>query len=140
MGAKANADKLNAIAGAATAKLNDAKKATAEGMIAKIDNAQCTKHAGCKGMDGYCCPTLNFAKMHLGSAKLDGAQLACCGGSAELAAELASETFADKKIVESDGFGSGAMMPSAMFGSTLTLAALKLAGRKEDEGATYQTM
>merc|ERR1711976_217719 len=115
--AKANADKLNAIAGAATKKLNDAKKkaeeeaaaaklkeeaeekvvaekneeaakiqaaadkelreantkkAAAEGMIAKIDNAQCTKHAGCKGMEGYCCPTLNFAKMHLGSAKLDG--------------------------------------------------------------------
>merc|ERR1712217_220595 len=84
--AKAPADKLNSIAGAATKKLNDAKqaadkdlkdatekKAAAEGMIAKIDNAQCAKHSGCKGMEGYCCPTLNFAKMHLGSAKLDGA-------------------------------------------------------------------
>merc|ERR1712083_320883 len=154
--AQANADKLNAIAGAATAKLNAAKKkaeeeaaaaklkedaeekvvaakneeaakikaaadkelkeanekkATAEGMIAKISNAQCAKHAGCKGMEGYCCPTLNFAKMHLGSAKLDGAQLACCGGSAELASEAADVTFAaNEQIAESDGFGSGAMM------------------------------
>merc|ERR1712014_424334 len=134
--AKANADKLNKIAGAATAKLNDAKKkaeeeaaaaklkedaeekvvaaknadaakiqaaadkelkeanakkAAAEGMIAKIDNAQCAKHAGCKGLDGYCCPTLNFAKMHLGSAKLDGAQLGCCGSATEMNIETPIE-------------------------------------------------
>merc|ERR1712217_235884 len=109
-------------------------------MIAKIDNAQCTKHAGCKGMDGYCCPTLNFAKMHLGSAKLDGAQLACCGGSAELASEPAYEKFADNKIIESDGFGLGGMLLAAICGSSLTLAALQLSRRKEDQTATYQTM
>merc|ERR1711948_120540 len=127
--AKANADKLNAIAGAATKKLNDAKKkaeeeaaaaklkedaeekvvaaknadaakiqaaadkelkeanrkkAAAEGMITKIDNAACAKHAGCKGLDGYCCPTLDFNKMHLGSSELSGASLGCCGGASEL--------------------------------------------------------
>merc|ERR1712157_363092 len=115
------------------------KKATAEGMIAKIDNAQCTKHAGCKGMEGYCCPTLNFAKMHLGSAKLDGVSLACCGGSEDLASEAVVETLAEKQIVESDGFGSGAVLLSAICGSALTLAALKLSTRKEDQSATYQT-
>merc|ERR1712176_873855 len=183
--AQANADKLNAIAGAATKKLNDAKKkaeeeaaaaklkedaeekvvaaknkeaakiqaaadkelkeanakkAAAEGMIAKIDNAQCSKHTGCKGLEGYCCPTLNFAKMHLGSAKLDGAQLGCCGGSMELDSETPDSALAEERIVESDGFGAGAIVLSAVFGSALTLAALRLSSRKEDESATYQTM
>merc|ERR1712039_170713 len=182
--AKDHADKLNAIAGAATKKLNDAKKkaeeeaaaaqlkeeaeekvvaaknkeaakiqatadkelkdatekkAAAEGMIAKIDNAQCAKHSGCKGMEGYCCPTLNFAKMHLGSAKLDGATLACCGGSTELHAEAVGIAFADT-IGENDGFGASAMMLSAMCGSAMTLAAIRLLARKDDPSETYQTM
>merc|ERR1711972_183698 len=69
----AEAAKIQAAADKELKEAN-AKKAAAEGMIAKIDNAQCAKHAGCKGLEqnGYCCPTLNFAKMHLGSAKLDG--------------------------------------------------------------------
>jgi len=183
--AKAHADKLNAIAGAATKKLNDAKqaaekdaaaaqlkeeaeekvvaaknkeaakiqatadkelkdatekKAAAEGMIAKIDNAQCAKHSGCKGMEGYCCPTLNFAKMHLGSAKLDGASLACCGSATELDTETPDMTLADSHSVESDGFGVGAIILSAVCGSALTMAAARLSTRKEDQSATYQTM
>merc|ERR1712039_540706 len=113
----------------------NAKKAAAEGMIAKIDNAQCAKHAGCKGMEGYCCPTLNFAKMHLGSAKLDGATLACCGGSTELHAEAFADTTG-----ENDGFGASAMMLSAMCGSAMTLTAIRLLARKDDPSATYQTM
>merc|ERR1711870_109466 len=31
------------------------KKAAAEGMITKISNAKCSKHAGCTGLEGYCC-------------------------------------------------------------------------------------
>merc|ERR1712194_831809 len=183
--AKANADTLNAIAGAATKKLNDAKKnaeeeaaaaklkedaeekvvaaknaetakiqaaadkelkeanekkTTAEGMIAKIDNAQCKKHTGCKGLEGYCCPTLNFAKMHLGSAKLDGESLGCCGGSTELDSETPDASLAENHMVQSDGFGAGAIMLSAMCGSALTMAALRLSTRKEDQSAPYQTM
>merc|ERR1712083_1165882 len=80
----------------------NAKKAAAEGMIAKIDNAQCAKHAGCKGLEGYCCPTLNFAKMHLGSAKLDGASLGCCGSSMELDTESPDLALEDH-TVQSDG-------------------------------------
>merc|ERR1712151_1371256 len=130
--AQATADKLNDIAGAATKKLNDAKKKAqeeaaaaaiqekaeekvvaaktaeankiaaeaatamaiatkkknaAEAVLKKIDNAACAKHAGCKGLEGYCCPTLNFSKMHLGSSHLDGENLGCCGGASELESE-----------------------------------------------------
>merc|ERR1712217_786400 len=172
--AKEHADKLNAIAGAATKKLNDAKKkaeaeekvvaakndeaakiqaaadkelkeanekkATAEGMLKKIDNAQCVKHSGCKGMEGYCCPTLNFAKMHLGSAKLDGAALACCGSSTELDSETPDVTLANNHSVESDGFGVSAIILSAVCGSALTMAGLRLSSRKEDQSSPYQTM
>merc|ERR1712113_214173 len=161
MGAKAKADKLNAIAGAATAKLNEAKraeaakiqaaadkelkeantkKATAEAMIKKIENAACAKHAGCKGLVGYCCPTLNTNKMHLGSTKLDGANLGCCGGSTEMADEAADMASADDRSIAPDGFGSGAMMLSALCGSAVTLAALRLTTRKQDQSASYQTM
>merc|ERR1711870_218087 len=180
--AKDHADKLNAIAGAATKKLNDAKKkaeeeaaaaklkedaeekvvaakndeaakiqaaankelkeanekkATAEGMLKKIDNAQCVKHSGCKGMEGYCCPTLNFAKMHLGSAKLDGAALACCGSSTELDSETPDVALAHDHSIKSDGFGVGAIIFSAVCGSALTMASVRLSARKEDESATY---
>jgi len=61
-----------------------AKKTAAEGMLSKIDNAQCKKHTGCSGLEGYCCPTLNTNKMHLGSTKLDGAMLGCCGSAMEM--------------------------------------------------------
>merc|ERR1712003_571561 len=130
--AQAKADKLNDIAGAATKKLNDAKKKAqeeaaaaaiqakaeekvvdaknaeakkiaaeaatamatatkkknaAEAVLKKIDNAACAKHAGCKGLEGYCCPTLDFDKMHLGSSQLAGESLGCCGGASELEIE-----------------------------------------------------
>merc|ERR1711972_912015 len=135
----AEAAKIRAAADKELKEANE-KKAAAEGMIAKIDNAQCAKHAGCKGLEGYCCPTLNFAKMHLGSAKLDGAQLGCCGGSTELDSETPDLALVENGIVQSDGFGAGAMMLSAMCGSALTLAALHLSTSKGEQTAPYQTM
>merc|ERR1711979_137564 len=81
---QAKADKVSSEA--------ETKKAAAEAMLKKIDNAKCTKHAGCKGLTGYCCPTLNTNKMHLGSTRLDGENLGCCGAVAEI--ELA-ETIGD---------------------------------------------
>merc|ERR1711920_269186 len=77
------AEKIKAAAEKSTHEAN-VKKAAAEAMLKQIDNAQCAKHAGCKGLTGYCCPTLNTNKMHLGSTKLDGENLGCCGAVAEL--------------------------------------------------------
>merc|ERR1712232_1420301 len=131
------AAKIQAEADKTVAEANK-KKAAAEGMITKIDNAQCAKHAGCKGLDGYCCPTLDFAKMHLGSAKLDGAQLGCCGGSTELDSETPAVALPESQTVQADGFGAGAILLSAVGGSALTMAALRLSARKEDQSATYQ--
>merc|ERR1711874_959707 len=133
---QANADKLNAVAGAAVKKLNDEKKTAqeaaaaaalkakaeeavvaakkkeaaeiqaeankaeasalkkkeeAESMVEKIKNADCKKHPGCKGLAGYCCPTLNFNQMHLGSVKLAGAKLGCCNSATEIETETALE-------------------------------------------------
>merc|ERR1712060_1014788 len=96
-------DEAAKIQAAADKELKEAneKKATAQGMLKKIDNAQCAKHPGCKGMEGYCCPTLNFAKMHLGSAKLDGASLACCGSATELDTETPDLALVEDHTVES---------------------------------------
>jgi len=134
------AAKIQAEADKTVAEANK-KKAAAEGMITKIDNAQCAKHAGCKGLDGYCCPTLDFAKMHLGSAKLSGPVLGCCGSATELNIETPTE-LADvgDQSTEADGFGASAMLLSALCGSALTMAALRLSKRKEEQGASYQTM
>merc|ERR1712113_596407 len=123
------------IQAAADKELKEAnkKKAAAEGMISKINNAQCSKHAGCKGLEGYCCPTLNFAKMHLGSAKLSGPVLGCCGTATELNMETSTklEAVGDHNT-ESDGFGASAILFSALFGSALTMAPLRLWKRKEE--------
>merc|ERR1712003_185948 len=79
----AEAKKIAAEAAAAMATATK-KKNAAEAVLKKIENAACAKHAGCKGLEGYCCPTLNFNKMHLGSSHLDGASLGCCGGASEV--------------------------------------------------------
>merc|ERR1712061_850326 len=91
----------------------NAKKAAAERVLAKIDNAACAKHPGCKGLAGYCCPTLNFGKMHLGSAKLDGANLGCCGG-AEMESEIEDMALIEDHTLESKNFDTGAMVLSAI--------------------------
>jgi len=186
--AQATADKLNAIAGAATKKLNDAKKASeevaaaaklkeqaeektvaaknaeaakikaaadkvvneatakktaAEGMLSKIDNAQCKKHTGCSGLEGYCCPTLNTNKMHLGSTKLDGESLGCCGAAVEMAAqpsvELASS--GDQTSSSNSGdFGVLSMLLAAACGSAVTAMVFKLSSPKEEKIGVYQVM
>merc|ERR1712083_1110998 len=71
------------------------KKDAANAMLASIKKAKCSAHPGCKGLAGYCCPTIDYSHMHLGgtSSKLSGPQLGCCGGTEEEAVEVqASET------------------------------------------------
>merc|ERR1711870_11273 len=48
------------------------KKGKAEEMVRKIKKAECAQNPGCKGLTGYCCPTLDFNHMHLGNVKLAG--------------------------------------------------------------------
>merc|ERR1712203_357295 len=117
-----------------------AKKSAAEGVLAKIDNAACAKHSSCKGLTGYCCPTLNFGKMHLGSAKLDGENLGCCGGAEMENEEVEDMALVEDRTFESNNFGTGAMVLSAICGSAPTLAAVRLSTRKEEQPATYQSM
>merc|ERR1712151_696816 len=105
-----------------------AKQAAAQSMIKKIENAQCSKHAGCKGLTGYCCPTLNTNKMHLGSQKLDGENLGCCGAAEEIAAV--------STVPETTPFSAvSIMLFSAMAGSALTVAAVKLLSGKDTANA-----
>merc|ERR1712232_1410512 len=172
--AQAKADKLNDIAGAATKKLNDAKKKAqeeaaaaaiqekaeekvvaaktaeankiaAEAVLKKIDNAACAKHAGCKGLEGYCCPTLNFSKMHLGSSHLDGENLGCCGGASELESEEVEALSANSKSEAAPhefghGFGLSYVFLAFVVGSAVTAAVLKSFSRPAGNGAEYQYM
>merc|ERR1711862_42734 len=73
--------KARADAAASHAK---AKRDAADAMLKKIDNSQCKKHIGCANLEGYCCPTLNFNSMHLGSAELAGVNLGCCNAAEEI--------------------------------------------------------
>merc|ERR1712176_1155844 len=185
--AQAKADKLNDIAGAATKKLNDAKKKAeeeaeaaaiqakaeekvvaaknaeakkiaaeaaaamasatkkkdaAEAVLKKIDNAACSKHAGCKGLVGYCCPTLDFNKMHLGSSELSGASLGCCGGASELEIQEVEEV--DAMSTESansvQDFGLSSVLLAFVTGSAVSAAALKAFSRRTGNDAEYQNM
>jgi len=140
---EANNKEAAKIKAAADKKVQEAneKKAAAEGMISKINNAQCKKHEACKHLDGYCCPTIDFSTTHLGSTKLNGPVLGCCGTATELNIETPTELAAvGDHSTQSDGFGASAMLLSALCGSALTMAALRISKRKEEQGASYQTM
>merc|ERR1711920_515077 len=100
------------------------KKNAAEAVLKKIENAACAKHAGCKGLEGYCCPTLNFNKMHLGSSHLDGESLGCCGGASDLEIEEveAMSTEADNSAQE---FGLSSVFLAFVTGSAVSAVILK---------------
>merc|ERR1712187_258660 len=113
-------------AAAATAAATK-KKNAAEAVLKKIENAACAKHAGCKGLEGYCCPTLNFNKMHLGSSHLDGESLGCCGGASELESEEveAMSTEASNREAAPQEFGVSSVFLAFVTGSAVSAAVLK---------------
>jgi len=108
------------------------KEAAAESMLKKIDNAQCSKHAGCAGLSGYCCPTLDTNKMELGSTKLNGENLGCCGSIAELAAETTAPAI--------PSFHTVSMLLGALAGSSLTAITFKFFHGKETTNIPYERM
>merc|ERR1712032_104359 len=118
-------------------------KDAANAMLACIKKAECSAHAGCKGLDGYCCPTIDYSHMHMGgtSSKLDGPQLGCCGGSEE-AIEAAEVEPAE---IEAAGAPQSAGLFASVFaafvaGSAVTAAVFKLTSAKEKNDAVYQHM
>merc|ERR1712187_395623 len=49
------------------------KKDAANAMLASSKKAKCSAHPGCKGLAGYCCPTIDYSHMHMGgTSKLNG--------------------------------------------------------------------
>merc|ERR1712083_910367 len=127
----AEANKIAAEAATAMATATK-KKNAAEAVLKKIDNAACSKHAGCKGLEGYCCPTLNFNKMHLGSSHLDGESLGCCGGASELEIEDVEQV--EAMPTESDNnaqaFGLSSVFLAFVTGSTVSAVVLKAFSRQ----------
>jgi len=140
----AEANKIAAEAATAMA-IATKKKNAAEAVLKKIDNAACAKHAGCKGLEGYCCPTLNFSKMHLGSSHLDGENLGCCGGASELESEEVEALSANSKSEAAPhefghGFGLSYVFLAFVVGSAVTAAVLKSFSRPAGNDAEYQYM
>merc|ERR1712157_218715 len=120
------------------------KKDAANAMLASIKKAKCRAHPGCKGLAGYCCPTIDYSHMHLGgtSSKLSGPQLGCCGGTEE---EL--EEAVEVHAFETDAAGEpqSAGLFSSVFaafvaGYAVTAAVCKLTSAKEKNDAVYQHM
>merc|ERR1712187_1087787 len=119
------------------------KKDAANSMLASIKKAQCSAHPGCKGLAGYCCPTIDYSHMHMGaiSSKLSGPQLGCCGGTEEEleAVEVqASETEAAGEPQSAGLFSS--LFAACVAGSAVTAAVFKLTSSKEKNDAVYQHM
>merc|ERR1712066_74138 len=138
--ASKNAEAKKVAAEAATAMATATKKKnTAEAVLKKIDNAACAKHAGCKGLEGYCCPTLDFNKMHLGSSQLNGESLGCCGGASELEIEEveAMSTESDHSAQE---FGLSSVILAFVTGSAVSAAALRAFSRQAGNDVDYQNM
>merc|ERR1711972_1269334 len=123
-------------------KAND-KKDAANAMLASIKKAKCSAHPGCKGLAGYCCPTIDYSHMHLGgtSSKLSGPQLGCCGGTEEEleAVEVqASETQSASEPQSAGLFTS--VFAAFVAGSAVTAAVFKLTSAKDKNDAVYQHM
>merc|ERR1712050_236688 len=116
------------------------KKDAAEAVLKKIENAACAKHAGCKGLVGYCCPTLDFNKMHLGSSQLSGASLGCCGGASELEIEEVEEVEAmsTESATSAQEIGLSSVLLAFVTGSAVSAAALKAFSRQTGNDAEYQ--
>merc|ERR1712066_1215793 len=141
--ASKNAEAKKVAAEAATAQATATKKKnTAEAVLKKIENAACAKHAGCKGLEGYCCPTLNFNNMHLGSSHLDGESLGCCGGASELEIDEVEEV--EAMSTESDHsaqqFGLSSVFLAFVAGSAVSAAVLKASSRRAGNDVDYQNM
>merc|ERR1712190_400812 len=117
----------------AAAKAAKDKRAVANNMLKLIEEAQCKKHAGCSHLEGYCCPTLDFNSMHLGSAKLAGPTLACCNAADEI--EIAA--FESAPTSESTGFLSSVFMAFAG-GIAVGVSVFKLASTQKRNDAGYQ--
>merc|ERR1712217_1009204 len=122
--------KARADAAAAAAK---AKRDVANDMLKLIEASQCKKHPGCAHLEGYCCPTLDFNSMHLGSAKLAGPTLACCGAAEEI--ETAAVDTAPTS--DSTGFFSSVFMAFAG-GIAVGYSALKLSSTQKGNDAGYK--
>merc|ERR1712066_776260 len=106
------------------------KEAAAEAMLRKIDNAQCSKHAGCAGLSGYCCPTLDTNHMEIGSTTLNGENLGCCGTTAEMAAETTAPAI--------PSFHTMSMLLGALVGSSMTAMTFKFFHGKETPNMPYE--
>merc|ERR1712039_31794 len=125
------AAKIKAAAEKASSKAL-AKKAAAKEMLKKIDNAQCVKNAGCKHLSGYCCPTLNTNTMHLGSTKLDGENLGCCGGAEEMTDTASPKPSGRLDLV--------ALLAAAVGGSAVTAFAFKMSAKKASSDGAFVRM
>merc|ERR1712050_303323 len=120
------------------------KKEEAESMVEKIKNADCKKHPGCKSLSGYCCPTLNFNQMHLGSVKLAGKKLGCCNSVTEIEDETALELGSEATHSNSIELQPFELFTSIIFafvaGSLLTGIVSKFSATRAGNRAEYQCL
>merc|ERR1712107_863820 len=137
--------KAQTIKSAADAEVKKAnqKKDAANAMLASINKAKCSAHAGCKGLVGYCCPTIDYSHMHMGgtSSKLDGPTLGCCGSSEEALEAVEVEPAEIESAGEPQSAGLFAPVLAAFVaGSAVTAAVFKLTFAKEKNDAVYLHM
>merc|ERR1712176_488997 len=119
------------------------KRDAANDMLARIKKARCSVHPGCKGLVGYCCPTIDYKHMHLGgvSSKLSGPVLGCCGGTEEAIEAVEVEPTEIEAAGEQQSAGLFASVFAAFVaGSAVTAVVFKLTSAKDKNDAVYQHM
>merc|ERR1711920_773341 len=114
----------------------DKAEALSDGIAKQLHDAKCENHSACLKLklQGYCCPSFDVSRYHLGESPKWGATLGCCNGAA-------TETlaFAQTETQQSYGwltlFFSSAL--SATFGAVMVL---KIGGRGTDSVRDYQSL
>merc|ERR1711920_1081326 len=109
----------------------DKAEALSDGIAKQLHDAKCENHSGCSKLQGYCCPTFDVSRYHLGESPKWGVTLGCCSAAAtEALAVVTAET--------QQSFGGLTMLFSSVFSAAIgAVMALKIGGRFNGIGRDY---
>merc|ERR1712083_723585 len=112
----------------------DKEEALSNGIAKQLHDAKCETHSGCSALQGYCCPSFDVSRYHLGESPKWGATLACCS-----AAATDDLTVATAETQQS--FSGLTMLFSSALSATIgAVMALKINGRGKDSAREYVSL
>merc|ERR1712083_431180 len=112
----------------------DKAEALSNGIAKQLHDAKCDSHSGCSALQGYCCPTFDVSRYHLGESPKWGVTLGCCSAAATEALTVAT-------VETQQSFGGLTMLFSSVLSAAIGgVMAVKIGGRGNDGVRDYQSL